>query len=387
VSPTVPPAHQGGQIAPDIGGQSPEAGSADVAEVPAATHRPLTPSEFEEVVNAILEGYPARFDLVQRLWFKWGIRAERVVRSDVPDGQFVDQLVQWANAEGRGLDLLGLLWANRPGNSFLTAIGARLLGSVEPFLARYDSPPALEPTPAPPVTRDNLERLITRQSRLNDYVQFSSGLEQIGRAVCRIEVLLPEGLAKGTGFLIDEQTVLTNFHVIDGAQELDGRQVTCRFDFWSGEEGVPVSAMPGRAWLLSSSPASPTDRTGIGQPAENELDYAVIRLAEPVAANRLPLALPKEPSIVAPMDIAIIVQHPQGDPLKIAMGVIVELPSKGMRYRYNTTTDLGASGSPVFSASLDLIGLHHAADPDLQPRYNQAVPLWRVTAALAQAEV
>ena len=69
----------------------------------------------------------------------------------------------------------------------------------------------------------------------------------------------------------------------------------------------------------------------------------------------------------------------------IAMGIVVEFPATGLRYRYNTTTGPGASGAPVFSADVDLIGLHHAADPDRAPEYNQAVPTWRVARALVDA--
>ena len=46
--------------------------------------------------------------------------------------------------------------------------------------------------------------------------------------------------------------------------------------------------------------------------------------------------------------------------------------------RYDVTTASGSSGSPCLPFDLDIIGLHHAAEPASNPRYNQAIPLWAI---------
>jgi hypothetical protein len=43
--------------------------------------------------------------------------------------------------------------------------------------------------------------------------------------------------------------------------------------------------------------------------------------------------------------------------------------------RYDTSTDLGSSGSPCLTVDLEIFGLHHATDPMRNPQYNQAIPL------------
>ena len=194
----------------------------------------------------------------------------------------------------------------------------------------------------------------------------------------------------GTGFLVGRQTVLTNYHVVKGAVEhgAPGDQICCRFDFvraaGGGEiPGVPVRAAGGNGWLAASSPFSQSDVTGDGEPGPDELDFALIRLSAPVEEARLPLAIDGSPPIVAPMDIAIIVQHPDGDPLTLAMGKVLEFPASGLRYRYNATTR-ELVRAPVFSAT-STDRPPPCRDTALSPRFNQAVPIWRVAAAVAQA--
>lgn len=350
---------------------------------------PLDPADIEELAGATLDAYRKPQLLVRRVYHKWGIRLGDVIYLSQANSAIVDELLDWAEERGRTRELLGLLWSGNPGNPKLAAIGQRLLGPLEPIAARYDIGREQSIAAAPvPVTRDSLEKIVTERSRLQDFGAFVARLDRIGKAVCRVET----ATSMGTGFLVGRQTVLTNYHVVKGAVETGapGDQICCRFDFvraaGGGEiPGVPVRAAGGNAWLAASSPFSQSDVTGDGEPGPDELDFALIRLSAPVEETRLPLAIDGSPPIVAPMDIAIIVQHPDGDPLTLAMGKVLEFPASGLRYRYNATTKGGSSGAPVFSADFDLIGLHHAADTALSPRFNQAVPIWRVAAAVAQA--
>ena len=351
---------------------------------PIPAEGPLEPGDLERLHQAILAGYPDADDLEILLSHKWGVRLSDQVYLEQPNRKIANDLVKWAEAEGRTRELLGLLWSGRPGNPYLRPLAEQLLGDLEPVAARYGARASAEAPAAPAITRSNLEKTVTERSRLSDFGAFLARLGAISASVCRVET----PLSKGTGFLVGRRHVLTNFHVVRDAAAMgaEGAQIACRFDYDkdAGDQGG-VALPAADEWLAAQSPFSQSDLGGTGSPAPGELDFALIRLAEPVDAARPHLALRPDPPIVAPLDIAIIVQHPGGDPLMIAMGIVVEFPATGLRYRYNTTTGPGASGSPVFSADVDLIGLHHAADPDRTPEYNQAVPTWRIARALADA--
>ena len=73
----------------------------------------------------------------------------------------------------------------------------------------------------------------------------------------------------------------------------------------------------------------------------------------------------------------IIVQHPEGDPLKFAIDqqAIIELVHSGLRLRYHTNTVNGSSGSPCFSMDWKLLALHHLGDPSPSELYNKGVPV------------
>lgn len=357
--------------------------------LPSPIGTPIATADIEPLNEAIVKGYPDPQDVAIRLWLKWGIRLGEFVRVDLPTRRFVAELLQWSESEGRTRELLAVLWSGKPQNPNLRSIAERLIGDqLAAIAARYEAPPTPDSIAPIVLTRANLQKEVTARSPLVGFTEFVARLDAIGSAICRIEVA---GQAAGTGFLIGPHTVLTNYHVAQDALDnhLPGDQIVCRFDYLrdavgEGGSGVPIAAAAGDAWRGPSSPFSHSDLTGTGSPVPGELDFAVISLAEPVS-GRAPLILPATPPIVAPLDVAIVVQHPGGDPLQIAIGVVVELPATGLRYRYNTTTKAGSSGSPLFSADARLIGLHHAADPDRAPRYNQAVPIWRVARAIEAA--
>ena len=354
---------------------------------PPAAEVPLDPEDVEPVHAAILSGYSRPNDIERRISHKWGIRLRDKVYLERANDQVVQDLIEWADEQGRARELVGLLWSGKPGNPKLRAVAEHLIGDLEPVAQRYSSEWRPEDVPVLAVTRAVLEKTVNERSRLVDFGAFLERLGQVGRSVCRVDA----AGASGTGFLVGRRSVLTNFHVVENAANMGatGERILCRFDY--RVDGADAGASGGetvlagdaeQAWLGPHSPYSQSDLTGTGSPAPNELDFALIRLAEPVEASRPHLALDRDPSAVVPLDVAVIVQHPGGDPLQIALGTVVEFPATGLRYRYNTTTESGASGAPVFSSEVVLIGLHHAADPAGAPRYNQAVPIWRVARAI-----
>lgn len=351
--------------------------AAPAAPVPRAK---LEPADLEEIRDALVEGYTVA-ELKRRLLYKWGLRLDRKINLDQPAGseELFGQLVDWTERQGRTLDLLALGWSGNPGNDYLATAADRLLPDQAGARALYEHD-QLPPRPG------SLEATVNERSRMVDYEAFLARFQVLGQAICRVET----PFTFGTGFLIGSRTVVTNFHVIKKcvANLALGEKVVCRFDFHGadGQEGDGTPLKLAADWLGLNSPYSQSDLSGAGDPAPGELDFALLHLAEP-PAGRMPLGLSAEPQVVVPGDVAMIAQHPGGAKLAIAYGVTTSFPANGLRYRYDCTTAPGASGAPMLSADLELLGLHHAADPDKQPEYNQAIPTFLIARAVEAAGI
>lgn len=254
------------------------------------------------------------------------------------------------------------------------------------------------PPPAPGETTDSaLERMVRSNSGFVAIGQFLDGLAQIERAVCRVDYPQP-GEGQATGFLVARDLVLTNYHVV--APVLSGsvtpEQVTCRFDYRRSEDGTfthqgtPVALA--RKWHVGSSPPSPTDeQVDGGDPSPQELDYALVRLAEPVgslpfmgdtdpeAPKRGWIRIPETPPVPADGTDMLVLQHPSATPLALAWGRVLGFFGQRRRIRHDANTKGGSSGSVCLTYDLVPFALHHAGDPNFdpahRPQYNQAIPL------------
>ncbi len=217
---------------------------------------------------------------------------------------------------------------------------------------------------------------------------WQSRLSEIERRVCRVEL---EGNAVGTGFLVGPDTVLTNWHVFEAAKNQGkGDLLGCRFDYELLPDG---KVQPGQlvmlqaGGLIDSSPYSVAEGTAKPDdplPTTAELDYALLHLASRVGEQQVEgaprgwIALPKAGLPLAADAPILIVQHPQGTPMKLAMDTqaVIGLNGNGTRINYRTNTDPGSSGSPVFTMDWDIVALHHSGDPAwVNPTYNQGVPI------------
>lgn len=236
-----------------------------------------------------------------------------------------------------------------------------------------------------------LQRNVRPHLTMADMGIWIERLSEVKRQVCRVEI---NGSAAGTGFLVGPDTILTNWHVVEravGSKQLD--KVRCRFDYVmnsdaSREDGTLVALHA--EGCLDSSPYSPAEATPTPDtppPEADELDYALLRLESAVGLNSVggaPRGWVKldenapEPAKDQPI---LIVQHPDGAPMKLAMDTqaILGRNENGTRLRYSTNTESGSSGSPCFSMDWELVALHHFGDPAWSnPKFNQGVPIGRV---------
>lgn len=229
---------------------------------------------------------------------------------------------------------------------------------------------SIDPEPSFDVTLENeagLESIINSEDNFLD-VSWLFGALYSALAVCRIEV--PETSAKGTGFLVGPDLLLTNHHVLKNPDYV--KEAVARFDYRSDSTGI--TPHPGRTFELDSICASSP---------EKELDYVLVRLKDKpiqqsVAPNvdlNLPLMdlvlkgwhrgyLVLHSELVKENDRVNIIQHPNGDPMKAVMtqNYVVGDMSES-RVRYVADTMPGSSGSPVFNRKWEVVALHHSGKP------------------------
>jgi S1-C subfamily serine protease len=290
------------------------------------------------------------------------------------------EYIEFTRMEGLLQDLVVAAQERRPRSDALAQLaGERGLTLTGP---RLDNP-----------TGQPLEALIAANAKFIHPTPFIERLANLAGQVCWIDI--PDG--GGTGFLVANDLVLTNQHVV--APLLDNAvspaDVRCWFDHKEPVAGS-FAAKPTRrevplkvdAWLVDKRPPSPFDfNPALGDAAPGEVDSALIRLA--VAIGEMPLGGPSSDPASSPrgfIDVSqaapavaagnqvFLLQHPKGEPLQMAIGTIKEFNGNGTRVRYDANSKNGSSGGPCLNADLQLVALHHAHDLATPPQWNQGIP-------------
>lgn len=232
-----------------------------------------------------------------------------------------------------------------------------------------------------------LERLVRKDGGFADWGLWIEKMTEVGRRICRIQYPGNLTLAGGTGFLVSSDLVLTNYHVVErhARAQADPANIACLFDFAVGSAAPVAVNLAAAGWLVDSSPYSPHDPGDAGGvPDPDHLDYALLRLERAIGDDHVAgqprgwIGLDPSRARPAAQSILFIGQHPRLEPLKLAIGAVLEPNGNGTRLLYDTDTESGSSGSPGFDAGLNAVVLHHAGDPDysrLLGRYNQGIPL------------
>lgn len=289
-----------------------------------------------------------------------------------------DAWVQECRSRGRLNEVIAALRDERPGNlellDFLKEIGV----SVESGHGQQ-----------------SLEKIVSENSQWTDLVAWRVELHRKEFQVARIEY---SGQARGTGFLVGPDLILTNHHVLAHAiKQGSSAGWGARFDYKTAADGVAVSAgqlveLRANDWLIDWSPFSDLDTKTLAQrsgqePDAEHLDFALIRLQREIgrelihADSEIKRGWVEWPQAVGAVELVkglIILQHPLGQSLKLAQAIPAQLSSNGpgTRWRYLLPTESGSSGSPVFDTEWTLRALHHSGDPSTtNPEYNEAIPI------------
>jgi len=229
-----------------------------------------------------------------------------------------------------------------------------------------------------------LQRNIKSHLSMLSIGRWAQRLSEIQRQVCIVEIA---GRAAGTGFLVGPSAVLTNWHVVEGGQVAAKAEIVCRFDYaehpaGGRETGIRVAGQV--VWYRPYAPAELTSTPDSPPPSPTELDFALIKLASSIGTESIGgmergfIELPSSSAPIAPGTGVIIVQHPDGGPMKLVIDsdAVQKLPPPGdwPRIRYSTNTAPGSSGSPCFTMEWELIAIHHFGDPAWKAVFNQGVP-------------
>lgn len=354
--------------------------------------------EFGEFQKALVDAF-GKSDLEQMVRVRLNEKLDTIVEpGSVKNVTF--QLLTWAEQHGFEADLARAAYLERPRNERVRRVYEKFGMAPAVAVQQAGEPIAIASAYA---TAAGFEATVKPHLRTVDIGVWRDNLARIESQVCRIEF---SGNARGTGFLVGPDLVLTNFHVVEGVNEgkPPSAQVGCRFDYkvlsdGSRSEGVVVGLHAD--WKLDESRYSRAEADNDPDrelPHPDELDYALVRLAravgrEPTGKNSADapprgwIELPQaQPALATGLPL-MIVQHPDGSPLKLAFDTqsIIGVNANGTRVRYATNTDAGSSGSPCFNMDWALVALHHLGDPAWKsPKYNQGVPIGAIANRVAK---
>jgi V8-like Glu-specific endopeptidase len=352
-------------------------------------------ADYETLIAALVDAYPSYPELRAMTRFRLDLNLATIAGENTPIDRVAFDLIEDQRSKGYFLRLLSAARASRPGNPKLAA-----------FAERFDLALATPPQPT-------LERIVRDTNSFLDISTWRERLAEIEGRVCRVEVQTNQGLSSGTGFLVGPDLVLTNYHVVEAVIFGENNQYTAggarakiadvrlRFDYKVVGGAVTAGTEARLAEIVDYSPYSPIDLQGrpkAGMPEPDHLDHALLRLetapgrkplgsspigekAEPGAPARGAVTIPAADWSFQPGAPLFIVQHPEGEPMKLAFDTdaVMEVNGNGTRVLYKTNTLGGSSGSPCFNQHLELVALHHAGDPKYaalyHPEFNEGVPI------------
>lgn len=261
------------------------------------------------------------------------------------------------------------------------------------------------------VEDDSLERMLEPVRGFTDVGEMLRRLGRVVNSVCQIRCPHPQGFTYGTGFLIGNSTVLTNWHVVESVTAANCQGVRLKFDYRTSPDGNTVS--PGvefrlagpEDWLIDYSPYAPADNVVRALDEDKALDrsldlldYAVLRVAgepgqQPIGGKasenvklRGCLSLDEVIEVQSdPQSAVWCFQHPYENGQSLPQQVDWNKPGlfgcnpNQTRVWYDINTRPGSSGSPILTNKMELIALHHAGGQDWPAAgrylYNRGIPL------------
>lgn len=199
---------------------------------------------------------------------------------------------------------------------------------------------------------------------------------EAGRAVARLLVpamsqgqprLLSGGQPErhlGTGWMVTSDLLITNHHVVNARR---------RGEPPASDEDLTAQVSETRAWFDYDTEGTQPRETALAalEASNSQLDYAVCRLSNPFRGQVLRLAKTRLDVATGQQKPSVnIIQHPMGEPKRVAMRNNLVSGSQETDLRYFTDTRRGSSGSPVFDDSWTVVALHRASERVRDVQFN-----------------
>jgi len=226
------------------------------------------------------------------------------------------------------------------------------------LLLTVESPEIDEDAWLGPKDTGQLEKLMGAMSTLRPISFLEQGMDR-SRSVARVR--FADG-SSGSGFLIRDNLLITNHHVIP-SQDV-ARTATVEFNYQKTVQGLDAN--------IDAYPLVPEEgfTTSLVEDQGGD-DWTAVRVQGEPNARWGALALAR--ANPQAQDEVIIIQHPAGGPKQIALSHNVVAFVNDRRLQYLTDTLAGSSGSPVFSTGWQVVALHHKGGWLREPGSKQAV--------------
>lgn len=209
----------------------------------------------------------------------------------------------------------------------------------------------VEAESAPEAAGIVIERIINAEDFVD--IRYLEAGTAASRAVGRVVIRDGSGrrIGYGTGSLVSPRLLLTNNHVLANSAAAAASMI--EFNYQDGIDGRPLQPV-----TFGFDPATffVTDQ---------QLDFALVAVratAAQLAQFSFNPLVPAEGTVVVGEAVTII-QHPRGEMKQVALrdNHIVDIVDRYLHYE--TDTEPGSSGSPVFNDQWELVALHHASVP------------------------
>jgi V8-like Glu-specific endopeptidase len=336
----------------------------------------ISGEERKKLREALAKGFPAWESLrrmaLDQLDYDLNLRTSAGMGVKQNADELIDEMDEQMGRAGV-VRLIESARAERPDNPYLREAEQLILHTSD----LMDDVQPTEDVADKVATRVGLERVIIDAAGFPRFEDVMSRLGVAEYRVCLIDYQMTDGSRVcGTGFLVANDLVMTNNHVICKARK-DGRPgsaIELAFGYRSKQTEATRYKLVEQNWLVVS---------------DGVLDYALLRVqgspgSDPLATKgtlergyfKLVNETPKE------NEPLLILQHPydklEGSPstLRLTIGFAHRREEGQLEHvlKHSANTDEGSSGSPVFSGRMDLIGLHNWGGPE----HNEAIRMGSV---------
>lgn len=296
--------------------------------------------------DALATLIPFRNDVIPYLQ-EAGIQWQIIQFSDSPYTLWYN-ILNYTDLNNLTENLVSVLQARFPTNPHLLAYSEKIKYSLGPSMENVEWKGKVDP--------GTLEKITGAHTTLLPISFLEAGLKK-SRAVVRIQIKRAGSIEAGTGFLLKNNLILTNNHVIPDESTADIALI--QFDY---EESLAGLAKQPTEFQLGKE-------NGFATSVED--DWTAVRLKGD--ANTAFGAIELKPASIRKDDFVNIIQHPGGRFKQIGMYHNMVTFSNDKVIQYLTDTEPGSSGAPVFNSNWEVVALHHSGGMLREPGTEQTL--------------